>query len=85
MFVQLRILSLFPNPASEYVIAEHPAVNRDAVLKLVDIYGRIVSTTRVSRNALQTQVRLTGLPASTYRLVWTDGIRVITKTLIIKK
>lgn len=62
-------LGLYPNPATEFVIVQHPST-LSAQLQLVDISGKIIRTLPVEPNTTQTQVYLKGLPKGIYSLVW---------------
>jgi hypothetical protein len=62
-------LGLYPNPATEYVIVQHPS-SPSAQLQLVDIGGKIIRTIPVQPNTTQTQVYLRGLSKGIYSLVW---------------
>ena len=74
----------YPNPTREYVIVEHPATAGRAHVKLIDIVGRVVKTIRVNNNVLQTTVSLKEVPVGSYQISWSDGIRLLTKTVIVE-
>jgi len=63
-------LGLYPSPATEYVIAQHPSVPQTAQLQLVDLAGKVVRTINVAPNTTQTQVYLSGLAKGVYTLTW---------------
>lgn len=77
-------LVAYPNPTREYVIVEHPATAGRAHVKLIDIVGRVVKTIRVNNNVLQTTVSLKEVPVGSYQISWSDGIRLLTKTVIVE-
>jgi hypothetical protein len=43
-------LKLYPNPAKDYLIIEHPITNKSAKIEWIDISGRIIKTVSVKRN-----------------------------------
>jgi hypothetical protein len=77
-------LSLYPNPASKYAIVINPITHHPSHLQVVDLMGRIVRTMNVGREATKTTVDVSGLTAGIYKLVWSDGKKVITHTLLVK-
>ena len=74
---------VFPNPADAFVIAKHPPSKNYADIKLIDMAGRVIQTSAVKRNALQTDIDLTSVMKGTYKLVWSDGERSESQTLVI--
>ena len=77
-------LSLYPNPASKYAIVINPITHHPSHLKVVDLMGRIVRTMNVGSEATKTTVDVSGLTAGIYKLVWNDGKKMITHTLLVK-
>jgi hypothetical protein len=75
---------VYPNPANGYTLVKHPASNHAAYLQLTDIMGRVVKTVNVNKNAVQTRVDIKGIAHGVYKLVWKDGGKLISQTLIIK-
>lgn len=75
----------YPNPASTYTMATIPSSTHHAQLQLVDINGRIVKTISVGNKAQQIKVDLDGLITGVYKLVWSDGTKTITRTILVKK
>jgi len=76
---------VYPNPASTYTIATIPSTTHTAQLQLVDITGRIVKTIIPGNKAPQIQVDLGGLNTGVYKLVWSDGTKTVTRTVLVKK
>jgi hypothetical protein len=74
---------VFPNPANAFVIAKHPLSN-NADIKLIDLAGRVIQTVHVKRNAVQTDIDLRGVLKGTYKLMWSNGERSETQTLLIQ-
>lgn len=77
-------LNLYPNPAKSFVIAEHPGTSNTAQLKLVDIMGRMVKLITVTRDAVQTRIDINGIAPGIYKMIWSDGKNIQSKTLAIQ-
>jgi hypothetical protein len=75
---------LYPNPAYQYTIMEHPASNHAAQIQVVDVTGRLVKTVLVANNSRQTRLNVQGLMTGTYTLVWSNGASTITRSLLVK-
>ena len=82
--VNSKSFAVYPNPASGYVIWQQPATDHITHLQLVDINGRIVKTISLGKNAVQTTIPVSGLPAGMYKLVWSDGKNKLAKSLLLK-
>ncbi len=80
----LSQLSMFPNPAKSFVTVAHTASSNSSQLKLIDIMGRTLKIINVVKDAVQTKVDLNGIAAGIYKMVWTDGKTVQSKTLVIQ-
>lgn len=78
-------LKIFPNPANDYIVAEHPSTNRSASLRLVDMFGRVMTTISIVRNSNKTQLNTTRLAAGVYKIIWSDGNNSLTKTVVIAR
>ena len=78
-------LSVYPNPAKDYIIVEHPVTNKSADIRLVDIFGRVMKIVSVKRNISKTQVNTESLAAGVYKIIWSDGRNSLTKTVMILK
>jgi hypothetical protein len=82
--VNSKSFAVYPNPASGYVIWQQPATDHITHLQLVDINGRIVKTISLGKNAVQTTIPVSGLPAGMYKLLWSDGKNKLAKSLLLK-
>jgi hypothetical protein len=78
------LFTVYPNPASQFTLVKHPVTNTKAQVQLVDIAGRLVRTIIPSKNAAQTKVDVQGLVPGVYKLIWTDGAKTLTRTLLVK-
>ncbi|OQP66853.1 hypothetical protein A3860_00340 [Niastella vici] len=79
-----KAFRMYPNPASHYVVWQQPATDHRTSLQLIDISGRIVRKMVVASNATQTTVQVGELHAGVYKLVWSDGNKKLTHTLLIQ-
>jgi len=76
-------LKVYPNPAKDYLIIEHPAANKPAYIKCIDAFGRMVEIVSVKRDDTKTQVNIGSLSAGVYQIIWSDGKTLLTKTALI--
>src|SRR4030095_6250579 len=79
--IELRI---YPNPTSDIAIIKHPSPNKNAQIKFVDIAGRTVKVFIPVRNTTQSPIDLKILPSGIYNLVWSDGVRILSRTFMKK-
>jgi len=78
-------LKVYPNPAKDYLVVEHPVTNKSATIRWIDISGRIIKTISVKRNETKTNVNTETLDQGVYKIVWTDGKNSLTETVMILK
>jgi hypothetical protein len=79
-----KSFALYPNPASTYVIWQHPLTEHTTRLQVIDISGRVVQQVIVGKAVSQTTVNVSGLHTGVYKLVWIDGKKKLTRTLLVK-
>ena len=79
-----KSFALYPNPASTYVIWQHPVTEHATRLQVIDISGRVVRQVFVGKAVSQTTVNVSGLHTGVYKLVWIDGKSKLTRTLLVK-
>jgi len=72
-----------PNPSKDFLIIKHPATNKNAELSFYDILGRKVKTILPARNSSQTDVILNYMTPGIYTIVWSDGIRLLSRIVVI--
>ena len=77
-------LRIYPNPVIDMATIIHPSSNKNTQIRLIDITGKIVKVILPMRNTAQSQVDLKILPAGIYNLIWSDGSRILSRTLMIK-
>ncbi|HRI20182.1 MAG TPA: T9SS type A sorting domain-containing protein, partial [Panacibacter sp.] len=78
------MLSVYPNPAKEYMVVDHPATANDARLTLVDMNGRMIKTIKVIKDAVQTTINIKSVLPGSYKIVWNDGITTRNQTVVVK-
>jgi hypothetical protein len=81
--VNSKELIVNPNPAKDFLIIKHPATNKNAELNFYDMLGRKVKTILPVRNSRQTDVILNYMTPGIYTIVWSDGIRVLSRIIVI--
>lgn len=78
-------LKVYPNPAQNYLVIEHPATSKSAYIQCIDISGRIVKTVSVKRNETKTKLDSENLSGGVYKISWTDGTNSLSRTIMILK
>jgi hypothetical protein len=79
-----QTMTVAPNPASGYIIVNHPVSNNVALIKLVNAMGLVVENVRVNPTVSQTRLDLTGMETGIYIIWWGDGANSSSKTIMIK-
>lgn len=64
-------LMAYPNPASSFVLLEHPEVKNDEVFLILNSSGILVKRQKPLKHSTQTRIDLKGLPAGFYNLMFT--------------
>ncbi len=75
---------IYPNPAKNYVVVEHKAAINTAQIELADMEGRIVKTVIVAKENTQTKLNVTGIAKGTYKIVWREGNKTESQTVLIQ-
>lgn len=78
-------LKVYPNPAKDYLLIEHPMSSKEASIRWIDISGQTMKITSVARNITKTDVNTKNLSAGIYTVIWSDGARSLEKTVMIWK
>ena len=76
-------ISVYPNPAKNYIVINHPFAGNNEQLHLANLNGNIVYTRQIAAGSLQTRIDLPTLAAGTYELVWTNGSTQTVNKLVI--
>lgn len=77
-------LLVSPNPGNSHIVIQHPYTSRKTVIRIVDQLGRNVRLVYPARYSKQTTTNVTGLMAGIYQIVWSDGIRILKRTLMVE-
>ena len=76
-------ISIYPNPASGYVVIEHPLSTVTAQIKVIDMLGRIVLKSEVGGGSTKTKIDISRLSGGSYHVIWSDGSINAGKTLLV--
>ncbi|MEP7277936.1 MAG: T9SS type A sorting domain-containing protein [Bacteroidota bacterium] len=77
-------LSLYPNPASSYIVINHPFAGNNEQIRLISLQGNLVLQQKINPSSFQTRIILSGLRKGLYELVWTNGKETSTNKLMIQ-
>jgi hypothetical protein len=69
----LTRLSIYPNPASSYIVATVPATTSPSRFVLADGSGHVLFTVPVGRGVQQVTIPVSSLNKGVYKLVWNNG------------
>ncbi len=78
------VVNAYPNPARSYIIVQHPIVASTSEIKLIDFTGRIIRKVNAEKNSGKTKLILSGMAVGAYKLLWSDGARTYTCTVMIE-
>jgi subtilisin-like proprotein convertase family protein len=82
--VNRQDIIIYPNPAKEFIIIEHPRSAFESQIKIMDMLGRIVLSTHTDKNSSKTKVGLKRLARGTYKVIWTDGENTTNRSLLVE-
>ena len=77
-------ISVYPNPATQYVLLNFPQVTAGITLRMIDMTGRIVKTASIPKGTTQLKFRLDGLAAGIYKLITDDGTKTINCSVVVE-
>jgi hypothetical protein len=77
-------LLVSPNPSEDEILITHPSSFKNTSLRFVDILGREIKMLTPLRNSRQTRTNVKTFMPGIYRIIWTDGTRILTRTLMVK-
>jgi IPT/TIG domain/FG-GAP-like repeat/Secretion system C-terminal sorting domain len=79
------ILAIYPNPAHEFVLINHPKnIDGNAQLILIDGRGVAVKTIAINKNSLQTRISVKNFAKGVYTVTWKNLNEKNTSSLIIE-
>lgn len=82
--VENFVITAYPNPASTFAVVNHPFNTQPAQLRLIDISGRVIKISKTPGNSAQSVIDLQRLPAGLYQIVWQDGKRTMSGTIVVR-
>jgi VCBS repeat protein/IPT/TIG domain-containing protein len=82
--VNSAALTVQPNPAHDVLIIKHPASVKAATLRFINITGRTVKMVVPAQHATQTVSSVNGLSAGIYTIVWSEGIRMLSRVIAVQ-
>jgi hypothetical protein len=77
-------LTVNPNPGDGIVVIKHPASLKKTLIRFIDIAGRTVKEVTPARNTSQTSTDVKDLPQGIYKITWSDGKRLLSRTFMVK-
>ena len=75
-------LRIYPNPTRNYITVEAPAAAK-ASIRLLDISGKLLQKADLPKNSVQTRLSIQGLAPGSYKIIWSDGTKTLTQSLLI--
>lgn len=76
-------IGLYPNPAKNYVVVNHPFSGNNEQLQLVNLQGNTILLKKITAGGFQTRIDLPALPSGAYELVWTNGKDIVANRMVI--
>ncbi len=76
-------VTMYPNPAKDYVIINHLYAGNGEQLQLINLQGNAVMQKKITPGSFQTRVDLSSLPKGAYEMVWTNGKNISSNKLIV--
>ena len=81
--VNSKDLEINPNPASGLIVVKHPLISKNSEIVIIDIYGRMVKKMVLKYNTKQTEINVSDMNSGIYQVIWSDGKRVLSKSLMV--
>lgn len=84
--VQLLSIAMpvYPNPVKYgFFLVDLPSITKPSIFRLTNTWGMIVQTIQVPAGVAQQRINCPGLLPGTYRLSWTDGIKIAYQTILV--
>jgi len=76
-------ISVYPNPAKDYIIINHPYAGNNEQLQLINLQGNRAMQQKIMAGSFQTRVNLSSLPKGMYEMVWTNGAILSCSRLVV--
>jgi hypothetical protein len=78
-------VKVFPNPATNYVLVDHPSGTASSEIKIMDMMGKILFRVPVTPGTSETKITFSSAWKGFYKVVWTDGTNTLSQSLIINE
>lgn len=78
------MFTIYPNPAKAFVFVNLPILTTDSKIKISDMAGRILQIIAVKKTTSQFKLNTGKLPAGTYRIIFNDGEKEVSKMIVIE-
>jgi Secretion system C-terminal sorting domain len=75
---------LYPNPAKDYIIINHPFAGDNEQFQIINLQGTILLQNKIIAGSFQTRINLTGLSKGYYEVVWSNGKEESVNKLLIQ-
>lgn len=66
-------IKVFPNPATSFIVVQHPIFSGNAFVKLSDMMGRSIRIVTIPPGVSQTRIDLPLIGPGLYNVIWTNG------------
>jgi hypothetical protein len=76
-------VKLYPNPTTGYILVDYPATAAQSWITIMDMMGKTVKTVAVQPNSTETRIDFGGSLHGLYRVVWTDGKKTVSQSMLI--
>ena len=77
-------ISVYPNPAKNYMVVNHPLAGNNEQLQLVNMLGIVVLQQKINPASYQTTIHLPAIERGIYQLLWLNGVENSARRLIIQ-
>jgi hypothetical protein len=78
-----KTISIFPNPASDYVVLRLPEIDKQSIVSITDFSGRIISEKQISTHEIVIETK--DIPNGAYIISVTSGGNTLQKKLLINR
>jgi hypothetical protein len=77
LFPQINTLSVYPNPASDFINVELPSSAPQGVISIYDVKGQRIHSQAIEESAASQRINVSSFPAGIYLIVASDQNTVI--------
>lgn len=76
-------ITMYPNPAKDYIMINHVYAGNNDQLQLVNMQGNIILRKQLTSGSFQTRIDLSSVPKGVYDMVWSNGKAMSSGKLIV--